>query len=105
MGEKITIRFDDEEFAQIAVAASSTGLPVTTYTKLILKQALQSKVMQDLFARQENILNRHEKFLTEILRREVLGAHLLYNKDTQDVSSRESKEFIAKFIAALDQED
>lgn len=104
MKNQIGIRLSDDEAARLYDAAKNAGLPVSTFARVAIMQSLGNDVLVNLLHEQEIILNRHEKTILEILRREVLGLNLLYNKYTEEVSSSNSKAFIAEWFSKLNQE-
>ncbi|BBP00374.1 hypothetical protein [Sulfuriferula nivalis] len=71
MSERLSIRLQKDELDQIKNLANSSGLPLSTYTKMMLISSLQNLKNDENFAMQM-LINR------ELFRLAATSTHVLY---------------------------
>ncbi|MEQ1667857.1 MAG: hypothetical protein ABL868_05325 [Sulfuriferula sp.] len=71
MSERLSIRLQKDELEQLKNLADSSGLPLSTFTKMMLVSSLQNQKNDENFAMQM-VINR------ELFRLAATSTHILY---------------------------
>ncbi|WP_124949389.1 hypothetical protein [Sulfuriferula thiophila] len=77
MSERLSIRLQKDELDQLKNLANSSGLPLSTFTKMMLVSSLQNQKNDENFAMQM-IINR------ELFRLAATSIHMLYKLSPAD---------------------